>query len=313
MNWVRENKFLTGFLAVLIIGVGALSYLLYTAYGSWADETDQFNQQAGELHRLKSLSPYPNRKNLDRYQAERDGLIKATQDLASSLAQMELPPGELSPSAFQDRLRDTISTVKDKAGRMGVRLPDNFSMDFEQYESQPPPAAAAGPLGRQLAAINLAVNLLLDQHVDAIAGLVRTRLPQEGAAAGGGRGERRGGGFGPRGGAGGGGAGELVEKLPIDLTFLAGQTAFQKVLNAFAASSQQYFITRTLVVENTNPNPVLKSTDSTQPAPAAGAPGGGNYLTYIVGTEKLKVAMRVDIVSFNPPDKALEARGGPAR
>ena len=31
MNWIKQNKFLSGFIAVMVIGVGALGYLLFTA------------------------------------------------------------------------------------------------------------------------------------------------------------------------------------------------------------------------------------------------------------------------------------------
>ena len=44
------------------------------------------------------------------------------------------------------------------------------------------------------------------------------------------------------------------------------------------------------------------------PAPGAlsssGTSGGTSYLTFIVGTEKLNVAMQIDIVAFNPPEKS---------
>lgn len=311
MNWIKENKFLAGFIAVVVVGCGALGYLLYTAYGAYGDISDQYNQQAGELHRLQSLTPFPDQANLAKYQAERDDLIDATGTLATSLSQMVLPVVEMSPSAFQDHLRDTVSAIVSRAGQIGVKLPEKFSLDFEKYESQPPPAAAAGPLGRQLAALQVAMNILLDEHVDAVSSLQRTPLPQE--TGGGGTG----------GGRGGRGGGPLVEKNPFEIRFTANQPSFQKVLNDFAASTKQFFITRTLIIENTDPKPVSKSSDLNPPAgggapvaagPAAvvaepGAAAGtgtveANRLHFIVGTEKLTVAMRIDIVSFNQPEKS---------
>jgi len=323
MNWIKENKFLAGFNAALIIAAGALVYLLYSAYGSYADVTDQYTQQANELHRLQSLTPYPDEANLVKYRAERDDLIDATGTLASTLSQMVLPVEEMTPSAFQDRLRDTLSAVVARAGQTGVKLPDRFSMDFEKYQSEPPPAAAAGPLGRQLAALQIVMNILIDDHVDSVTSLERTPLAQEGggAAGGGARTERGGGRFGGRGGGGAGGAaggGNLVEKIPFEIRFTGNQPSFQKVLNDLAASSKQFFITRTLVVQNTDPKPVSKNVNiqiapvQVQAVPAAAAPGapgspeasGESRLTFIVGTEKLNVAMRIDMVAFNPPEKS---------
>ena len=311
MNWIRNNIFLTAFIAILVIGAGVLGYLLYTAFSTYSDVSDQYTAVSGALHQLQIRVPYPDQANLVKYRAERDDLIDATHTLASSLAQMVLPVNEMTQSAFQDRLREVSSAVATKAGKTGVKIPAHFALDFDQYQTQPPPAAAAGPLGRQLEALNIAVNILLDEHVDGIADLKRTRLPQEGGA----RSERGGG---ARPGQRGGGAvaentGSLVEKFPFQVQFTAGQPAFQKVLNDFAASSKQFFITRTLLAENSNPKPVAKAGPE---GPAAAAPtpaaGGSSYLKFIVGTEKVNVAMQIDMVIFNPPEKAARKGAGPS-
>lgn len=338
MNWIKENKFLSGFIAVLAIGAGVLGYLLYTAWGNYSDVSDQYNSQAASLHQYQARVPYPDQANLVKFQAERDDFVDATHDLAAKLSTMVLPVVEMSPSAFQDKLRATITDVVTHAGKTGVKLPDHFAMDFDKYQSSPPSAEAAGPLGRQLAALKIAVDILINEHVDAIVTLHRTPLPQEGGTAGPGPGgpARGQGGFRGRnrtgeegGGGGGGGEGGLVSKNPFVLQFTSTQPSFQKVLNDFASSSNQFFITRDLSIQNSDPKPVSKVADAnagsapsatpaapvpamvipgSAPAPAAGAtppPAGSiSYLKFIVGTEKLNVSMGVDIVTFNPPGKS---------
>jgi hypothetical protein len=232
---------------------------------------------------------------------------------------MVLPVEELTPSGFQDRLRATVSSIVSTAGRTGVKLPENFSIDFDKYQKQPPPAAAAGPLGRQLAALEIVMNFLLAEHVDSVTSLQRSPLPQE--SGGGAR------------TAHGAASVNLVEKVPFEIRFTANQPSFQRVLNDFAASSKQFFITRTLVIENTDPKAVAKTVSAPAAAPTPGqfgmptpAPGqfgappppaegagGSNYLSYIVGTEKLDVAMEVDILAFNPPAKSVRKGAAPAR
>ena len=144
-----------------------------------------------------------------------------------------------------------------------------------------------------------------------------------GGGGGGGRGERGGGRFGGRGAAPGGaagGGGNLVERYPFEVRFIASQPSFQEVLNDFAAANQQFLITRTLVVANSNPKPVAKAaTDTpagggTTPGQPEGTPqtsGTGNYLTFIVGTEKVEVVMRIDIVAFNPPEQPARKGAAP--
>jgi hypothetical protein len=326
MNWVRENKFLTGFIAVMVIGAGALGYLLYTAWGTYSDTSDQYNSQAAELNRLQGLTPYPDPANLSKYKAERDDLIDATHTLATSLAQMELPVEPLTPSEFQDRLRTTLIDLTAQAGKVGVKLPDHFAMDFDVYQSQQPLPAAAAPLGRQLAALQIAMNILVNEHIDSLTLLKRTPVAQEGGASA----KKPGFGF----GNGGGGnnrskGGPLVEKNSFEIDFVSTQASLQRVLNDFASSDKQFFITRTLVVANSNPKPISKADAEATPPPAAppAAPAAGQpaisgsdtntdtssatYLKFIVGTEKVNVAMRVEMVTFNPPDKSTRT-GGPA-
>ena len=319
MNWIRENKFLTGFIAVMVIGSGVLGYLLYTAWGNYSDISDQYASQASALHQLEVRVPYPNAENLAKYKGEERDYIAATQDLAANLSRMTLPVEDLTPSAFQDRLRDTVATVLANAAKANVKLPDHFYLDFDKYQTSPPTAEAAGPLARQLAAIKLAMDIVIAEHVDEITSIARTPLPQEGgaeSAAGGGRAFGGGaGGGGGRFGQGGGGS-RLVEKFPFDLKFTSSQPVFQKVLNDFAASDKQFFITRTLLVENTDPKPVAKDAGTAAATPAASpattgtdssAAGSAGYLSFIVGTEKLNVAMRIDITAFNPPEKTARA------
>jgi len=319
MNWIRENKFLTGFIAVLVIGAGVLGYLLYTAYGDYSEVTDQYSQSAADLHQLQTRVPYPNQANLTKYRAQLDTLKEATNGLAASLKSMEIPIEDLSPSAFQDRLRDTVSAVISKAGQSGVKLPEKFYMDFDQYQTLPPAGAAAGPLGRQLAGLQLAMNYFLDDRVDSIASFKRYGLPQEpgGATHAGhtpGQGQGGFGGFGGQhngpGSENGGNSGNsgLVDTVSFDVSFISSQPAFQRVLNDFAASSKQFFITRSLAVANSDPKPVSKveaAAPGASPAPSQAAASGtdANRLHFLVGTEKIAVSMHIDMVNFNLPDK----------
>jgi len=333
MNWIRENKFLAGFIAVVLIGAGALGYLLYTAWSTYSDASDEYTATASSLKQLQERVPYPDLGNLKKYRTQQEGLIAATGTLATSLSQMVLPVVEITPSAFQDRLREISNATAAKAARTGVKIPEHFALDFDQYQIQPPAAAAAGPLGRQLEALNLAVNILIDAHVDDITGLQRVRLAEETSAHPNQHGGSGGGGMkvGPHGPGGNNAAdgSDLVEKIPFEIRFTSSQPAFQKVIDDFAGSSKQFFITRTLMLDNSNPKPISKASAEAATAAtgaaavAAGQPGfqvgpqvlasgtaGGNYLSFLVGTEKLLVTMQIDMVVFHPPEKAERHGGG---
>lgn len=345
MNWIRENKFLTGFLAVLIVGAVVLGYLLYSAMGENAEVQDRYTAQAAELHRLQTLAPYPSEANLKTMREQKQEVTDAATSLHKTLSEIQLPPQAMTATQFQDTLRTAVSGVAAKAKTNNAKLPDKFYLGFDTYQNSLPPERAAAALGSQLRAIELAVNLLLDAKVDSVNALQRTPLPDEGGAgaSAGAAAETRGAGPGAanRGGEqrrqGGPQAAShsLVNKVPFEIEFTADQNRFRKFVNDLVTSKQQFYILRTITVKNQNPTPPPRFVPTAEtpeepavampavPAPsaaaqhapgtpgAAAAPGAApapgaspaetaGALKFIVGTEKLDVAMRVEIVSFAP-------------
>src|ERR1043166_420311 len=160
----------------------------------------------------------------------------------------------MTPEAFQDTLRKSVIALADKAKKANVKLPDRFFMGFEDYQASLPKPEAAAKLGRQLQAVEYALNILVDNKVDAINALRRTPLPEEGLATGttgapgvaaggarggegeegepGGAGAARGAGPGGRGGgAGKAGQKQLVEKVPFEVEFISDPGKLRKSLN----------------------------------------------------------------------------------
>ena len=219
MNWIRENKFLTGFIAVLVVGVGVLGYLLYSAYGDYSDVSDQYTAQAAKLNQLQSLTPYPDEENLRqipggtgegerrdpgagrqrwRKWRSRRGRCRP-RNFRTGCAPVS-PPSRPRPSSWASSCRSISISV---------------STDTRPSRRRP---SAASALGQELAAIENAMNIVLDSHVESIVALNRPPLPEEQPRAA--RRPEAAGGLaagGPR--AGGGGAAaeadELVQKIPF--------------------------------------------------------------------------------------------------
>ena len=53
MNWIKQNKFLSGFIAVMVIGVGALGFLLFQAQSRYGEARTEYESKASELNRLE--------------------------------------------------------------------------------------------------------------------------------------------------------------------------------------------------------------------------------------------------------------------
>ncbi len=323
MTWIRENKFLTVFFALLFVGIVAFGYLLYTASGSYSDVSDKYNQQAAELRRLQNLAPYPDQENLRKMREDKDAYAAKVTQLQKGLAAQEFPLEPLTPEQFQDRLRSTVSQVVGSANASGVKLPEKFYMGFDVYQTSLPKAAAAAPLGRQLRAIEFVVRQLFEAKVGSLVTLSRTPLPEEGGAPAPGAAPASGGG-----GRGGRGRGpvaaasekSLVSKSTFEIAFITEQPRFRKWINDISSAKEQFYIVRLFTVKNENPaaplrvdNSVVEPTPAAaapQPAAAAAAPNGkpseagGGMLKFIVGTEKIAVTAKVEILDFSAPESA---------
>ena len=88
MAWIRNNKFLAGFFAVVILGAGGLGYLLYTSLDHYNEVSQQYDSQVKELQRLEAKDPFPNQENLTKYEAVRDNYRQAVDDLQNKLASL---------------------------------------------------------------------------------------------------------------------------------------------------------------------------------------------------------------------------------
>ena len=280
MKWIQENKFLAGFFAVLTVGVGVLGFLLYSSIGNYSEISDNYTRQATELKRLQNLVPYPDEVNLKKMGDEKDDYVAGIRKFEQDLSMLEFPLVPMRPEGFQDELKKTVNEVLDKANETGTKLPAKFYLGFDIYQTTLPKGEAAAPLDRELKAINHAVGIILAGKVDAITDIKRVSLPEEvdvRAAS-----QKK----------------PLVAKYPFEITFVADQGRFRRVINDIVSSQKQFYIVRSLTVKNEKGKGPSRSEPTADPA--AGEEGAGK-LKFIVGTEKLTVTAKIEVVDFTPP------------
>jgi len=301
MNWVKENKFLTGFIIVMVIGLGILGYEVYSAGSAYDDAATKYTATAAEYNRLRHLGPFPNQQNLDQYDVQKKDAAQAITAFQVDLAKKEFPLTPLTPELFQDMLKASVTDVRKKADDAGVKLPDKFYLGFDKYETVPPTPEAAAPLGRQLKAIEWIVDQYIANRVILISSLARNELPEEkgGGQKGGGKSGKGGGGKPGKGGASG--RRDLVRYDSFDITVICKQPRLQELLKAITGTqAPQFYVIRQLRIRNEKEKGPPKVTAT--PAPDATAPKA--QVQYIVGEENIEVAARIDIVDFNAPSDA---------
>lgn len=329
MNWIKQNQMLAGFLGFVLVAAGVLGFLAFLAKGNADAAKAEFDQQAAELKRLEGLQPYPSDKNLKTLQNQKKQQRAQIEELNKALMANELPvETSVSPAQFQDQLRAAVQEFTDKAGKVGLALPADktFFMGFDRYQSELPRPEAAPLLARQLRAVQIVMNLLLDHRVREIRSLERVELPEETgvrpeaeAAASKSR---------SRTGAKSGGEDEskLLRKEPFTLVIFSDQISSQAVLNGIVNSKAQFFIPRVITVRNeketgpqrVDPNAVTAPGIEPAPAfapppadpsapPAAGAPAAAPapVRRFVVGEERIETTLRLELIDFDnlPPTK----------
>lgn len=327
MNWVKENKFLTGYIVVMLIGVGALGYEVYSASSADDEATGKYTSAAAEYNRLRGLVPFPSRPNLEAYDEQKKEAAEVIDAFEADLAKKEFPFETMTPSGFQDKLKASVSAVRKKADEASIKLPEKFYLAFDKYESVPPSAEAATPLGRELKSIEWVLNQYLAQPsstISAIVDLKRADLPEEG----GGRQKQRGGGFGGPGGSspssnGSGGPGRnngpggpgsggsnrrnsnLVQYHSFDVTVLCKPEGLRGALNSItAANAPQFFVLRNIKIRNQVEKGPSRAGDPNKPPDDK-----DKAAAYIAGTELIEVTARFDMVDFTSPSEKVASEG----
>ncbi|MEO8438944.1 MAG: Amuc_1100 family pilus-like protein [Spartobacteria bacterium] len=300
MNWFRQNRFLGGFLVVLaLVTVFCVAFLLYEKAAA-EEEQARLESTIAELNRLRGSAPFPDAANLRKTRAQTESYRKSLFALEQELKRRMFPKPPLQPNEFQAQLRQSVNAVIDRARASKVQLPDNFNLGFDVYATSLPNSVAAPRLGRQLRAIEWLANTMVDAHVDAIQSFSRIRLQEETTASSPTLVKGRA----PDKTTDEAGA-KVADSTSVDVTFAGSPAAIRRVLNQVAAAKEQVYIIRLLRVRNqVDWGPKRGSAEAPPPAGAAGRsdkPG----ISFIVGTEHLNVAAKIEILRFNFPEKGV--------
>lgn len=307
---MKDNKFLTGFLIVTLLGAGAFGFLLFQAKGKYNDATNAYNDKINELQTLQGGKPYPNQSNFEKEQELQKQHQEAINALQTQLSKAELPVEPLTPEKFQDNLREAIKAVTTLAAKQGTEIENGkMTLGFEIYTTQPPRPEATPQLGRMLKGIEMVVTDLLSQSPTKIADIKRVPMPEEGSVVPGA----------PKPAAtpapkpGAPAAKKVVEEQPLvrrypfDLTFVAHEPKFQKFINNLVANKKQFFIPAAVSVANEVPNGPAKASGEPQADPNTGT-AAPETTKFIVGEEKLSVTVRVELIDFAEPPAEKPAK-----
>jgi hypothetical protein len=300
MNWFRQNRFLGSFLVGSALATLLSLCFLFYAKGRAHEAHARFEATVNEMTRLRRGTPFPNAENLSRTQTQTEAYRASLLALEEELQARMYPQLPLQPNEFQAQLRLAVNSVSERAAATRVQLPANFALGFDPYTVSLPNREAAARLGRQLRAVEWLVNTLIDAHVDALIGLRRTALPEEKEAP-----------TPPPRPTRAPAAAQTVKPAPekmvdsssIELAFSTSPAGARRFLNQVAAAKDQFYVIRNLTIKNqADKGPKRGGLEAAATPSVAGAMPGRSkepLIRFIVGTEHLDVAARIEITRFH--------------
>lgn len=322
MDWIRENKSLAVILGIIIAATLALGYLLFDSWSRYTESKDAFLALSNDVAGMKGAALAPTEDNVRKKQALVEEFGANVNKLGTTLLILQPPPQPIKNIEFQAKLKTKVADIrKATGGRMA--LPGDFAFGFEEYTSNLPSDAASTELSGYLDAVDDLVKLFLNSGVEAVDLLDRSKLDVEGGKPAANQQ--------PAAGA------NILEKRQITVSLTLDQGALQLVTSRLANPSEMPHFTslRLLRVENQRQEgPPRGGTPMNQgvgPGPLDPGPGPGpggkpgevsdeivppppapvdSYP--IIGQEKLKVYMEIDLVKFLDGARGVAAQTAPA-
>ncbi|MBK8091462.1 MAG: hypothetical protein IPK32_05580 [Verrucomicrobiaceae bacterium] len=184
MDWIRENKTLASILGVIIAGVLGLGYMLYNAWDAYVVKKDEYIALGARVASIKGMALAPTPENLQQKQAAVDEYGAKVNQLSTALLFLQPTPAPITDADFQKKLLERIKKIKEMADALKVRLPPDFGFGFSEYlGSLPKSDAIATELSGYLDGVEAIVKLAIASKVVSIDLLDRTKLPSENEGA----------------------------------------------------------------------------------------------------------------------------------
>lgn len=335
MDWIRENKSLAVILGVIIAVSAALGYLLFDAWSSYSATKENYLQVTSQVVALKSAPLAPTQANLDEKKALVAEFAATVNKLGTTLLILQPEVQPIKDIEFQAKLKTKVADVRKAATTFRMGLPADFAFGFDEYTSSLPKSeAAAAELSGYLDSVDDLVKLFMNSGVQSLDSLERSKLPVETAGAAQPQQRNARPGAAQAQPAVGGG---VLEKSQVAVVLTLDQGALQLVTSRLTNPSEMPHFTslRVLRIENQSqegpprmaglPSQSLETPAPGAPAPAPSAEGAAAASDALpppppapadsvplIGQEKLRVRMEIDLVKFLDSARGVAAQSAPA-
>lgn len=313
MDELKKNKFLAGYLVVVVVGALALGWFFWSSWQSHQAAREEFDSAAQGVQQLESRPLYPNAENHRLRKEQVDAFAAKVDQLQSELMAYQQPINEApEQTKFQNKLIESIRSIKSQAEF--TKLGDgaagsDFDLGLSRYLAELPAQEAVPDLEFQLEALKSLVEAMIQYRVSAIDSLKRQELPVEVRPAATAPEPPAGRRAAARGAAAKTPAGpllpedEVMIRYPFTIQFTGPLRAIEDVFNHMATSKDHFFAIREIRVENEKKEGPGKGTIVTSTDQVG---EDQKDSTIILGGEPVSAWAAIDLVRFLPPGSSPE-------
>lgn len=256
MEWIKENKFLSGLLGITIFLAGGIFYFGYTEGVAFDEKMAEYGDQEGKYITLVNAKPYPDPQNLE----ARQGNIKKYEEVIAEMRKklVGYQPGklpQLTPGEFSDVQLNMQNELRKAFGKAGTTLPEKCGFGFEKYASIQAKAETTAMLNYQLGAMQWLLGKLAETKPEALINIrredpdIKKMLdPVAGAQPPGRRGRR------PAKKDVNPAEQNIFMAMPIELAFTASESSVRDFLKEMANSKEYFYAIRAIRIRNEKQN-----------------------------------------------------------
>ena len=182
MDDIKNNPFLSAYVAILVIGAGVLGFFAYKAYSGYKESVSEYESVKSTVEGLKGQDFFPNAANADARKKDVKEFTEKVKALEATLYEYQPDLSEeLDVPSLQQKIRQNIEEVRDSATLEGVEIvnADSFRLGMAGPLTIPPIADAVSDLEFQLTGARQLADLLIASGVTSIDSMGREELKIE--------------------------------------------------------------------------------------------------------------------------------------
>jgi hypothetical protein len=155
MSWIQENRFAAGLGGITAVAAAGLIAWAVTAGKGYTKAKEDYDTTAQEVDKMVKGPVFPNDENLS-------GKEKAVKDYKESVAKLEQAfdkfraptPANIEPGDFNDAVKKALEAATKAITDAKGEVPADFFIGFEAYKDAPARKEATGILSFELEAIS---------------------------------------------------------------------------------------------------------------------------------------------------------------